>query len=244
MFRTLLLVLFSFCLQQLHSQVWIDAGVKGSYGLTMLYNANIFNDGYYNYQLNSGYGFGAKLGINFAQSNGIALEGMRAYSQQSWEYDNVLFPGEYSNSVKWDNWDLYLLYRFYSERAYIELGPKYSLRKNITQTDSGLPIDIDVNNFYEEQYPSATLGFGGFLAGSESFALILGFRLDYAVTDFISESGQNFNYPNPVRSNIYSDYKGTHPLSAQVSLELNFAIGEYAKASCGKRAFLFFPGNR
>lgn len=244
MIRALLFVLFSFCLQQLHAQLWIDAGVKGSYGLTMLYNTNIFDDGYYSYQLRTGYGFGGKLGINFGEHNGLSMEGMRAFSKQSWEYDNVLFPGKYTNLVQWDNWDLYLLYRFYSERAYIELGPKYSLLKHISQEDSGIPLNIDVSDFYVKKYPSATLGFGGFLAGSESFALVLGFRIDYAFTDFITESGQNFNYPNPVRSNIYSDYMSTHPLSGQVSLELNFAIGEYAKATCGKRGFLFFPGNR
>ncbi len=242
--KILFIIALTGCLSPLQAQLWIDAGIKGSYGLTMLYNTNIFNDGYYSYQLNSGYGYGGRLGLNFGPHNGVALEALRATHRQDWEYDNVLFPGSYTSSVRWDTWDLFLLYRFYSERAYVELGPKYALVRRIEQMDDFTPFDVDDTDYYEKNYPSAVLGFGGYLAGSEAFALVLGFRVDYALTDFVSDQGQNANYPNPVRSIAYSEYKGTHPLSAQVSLELSFAIGEYAKANCGKRSFLFFPGNR
>lgn len=221
------------------AQLWIDLGVKGTFGLTMLYNSAIFNDHSYRYKFNTGFGFGGKLGLNFGDYNGLLIEGIRSTGRQDWTYNLLDENVRFTNSIKWTSIDLYTLYRFSSEKAYIELGPKFSFLQSVNQTDDNITNVTSFSDYYTKTLYSAAFGFGGWIAGNEVLAVVLGFRVDYSFSDFITEKGKEANYPNPNRLSPYDSYKPTHPLYGTVSLELNFGVGEYARAACGKRGFIF-----
>lgn len=242
---TIITLIASFQLSQ--AQVWIELGAKGGGGLSLLYNKNIFDDNTYNHQFTIGNGFGGKVGLNFGANHGFTMDVMSRRMGQKFEYKIL---GAFNESeVRWKNLDLYLLYRYSNSRVYLELGPMLSLVRSIDYTDSSIPLEIDVEEFYADKYYSAVFGFGGFLVGTESISLNLGVRVHYALQDFITAAGQNpigfESFPAPVRSSpTYAEYKQTRPLYAEVGLELTFGLGEFAKTSCSNRMHWFWSGNR
>jgi hypothetical protein len=237
---TIIILVASFQLSQ--AQVWIELGAKGGYGLSLLYNKNIFDDNTYNHQFTGGNGFGGKIGINFGPHHGFTVDVMSRRMAQKFEYKLL---GVFEESqVKWKNLDLYLLYRYSSNTVYLELGPMLSLVRSVDYTDSSIPVEINVEDFYADKYYSAVFGFGGFLVGTESASLNLGVRIHYALQDFITAKGQIQNFPAPIRSSTYTEYKQTRPLYIEVGLELTFGLGEFARTSCSDRMHWFRSGNK
>lgn len=237
---TIIILAATFQLSQ--AQVWIELGVKGGGGLSLLYNKNIFDDNTYNHQLTLGNGFGGKVGMNFGSHHGFTVDVMSRRLGQKFEYK---IAGEFQESqVKWKNLDLYLLYRYNSSTVYLELGPMLSFVRSVDYMDSDytLPVGVELENLHTNKYYSAVLGFGGFLVGTESVSLNLGARIHYALQDFITADGQVQNFPAP--SSTYVEYKQTRPLYIEVGLELTFGLGEFAKTSCSDRAHWFWSGNR
>jgi hypothetical protein len=237
---TLIIIASSFQLSQ--AQVWIELGAKGGYGLSLLYNKNIFDDNSYNHQFTTGNGFGGKIGMNFGPTHGFTMDVMSRRMGQKFEYK---INGAFNESqVKWKNLDLYLMYRYSSSIVYLELGPMLSLVRSVDYTDSSysLPIGINVEDLYADKYYSAVFGFGGFLAGTETVSLNLGVRVHYALQDFITAEGQVQNFLAPTFT--YTEYKQTRPLYIEVGLELTFGLGEFAKRSCSDRMHWFWSGNK
>ncbi len=217
------------------SQVWFEVGGKAMYGMKGFYNDNIFNDRGHQYQFGSGLAYGGVLCINIADKNGFNIEGLLAKNEQKFEY--IANNDKITNDLNWKTLDLYLLYRHYSNSAFIELGPKYSKLNSISQS-YGDPITLDGE--YNDSYFSAVFGFGGLITGSEFFTLKSGIRFEYALGDFVSEKGKAGGFPAYYAN--YDKYTATHPFSAGVYLSLNFAIGAVAKAECGRRRFVFGSG--
>ncbi|MCC6816435.1 MAG: outer membrane beta-barrel protein [Saprospiraceae bacterium] len=231
-----------FIFQQLEAQkiyAWWDCGVKAGYGLTGFLNSNLTKDDNYSYHLNTGYGLGAKFGMYFGLRNGITFDFMYSKSKQAFDY---AIPGNAENehSISWNNYDLALLYRNQSNGAYVELGPMYSLVKKVSNSDSNDGGENkDVANFYNKNYWSGVFGVGGYIAGTETFTLMLGLRLGYALTDFVSDEGKKLNYPTPKQTSLTAKDSKTNPAFVQLVMEGNFALGYYGKTSCSKRAHLF-----
>jgi len=160
---------------------------------------------------------------------------------------------EGTNQVRWSNLDLYLLYRNYSQGAFSEIGVMNTFLQSVEQLDAlaGYPILTDVTPNYQN-YLSLVLGGGAFVAGSDSFTLMMGIRIHYALTDFISPQGQDdqslldqgqaFAFPTTFRqdfsgqaSDPYADNRITRPLLIQIAFEFNFGIGYFARTTCGGR---------
>lgn len=254
---TILTLTLFFQFAHAQQEVWLDIGLKGGYGMSLLYNKNLWDDSGYNHQFSSGNGFGGRFGVNFGYNHGISIEAMSRRLSQDFEY-NVADPitgttATYHNDIKWKNIDLYLLYRPSSSRVYMELGPMFSLVRKVEQEDElFIPSgEVNIQDFYAQNYVSGVFGFGGFLVGDDTFSLNFGFRLHYAFQDFVSEQGRaSFDtyasFPTPglgVNAN-YDPYKSTNPLYAEVSIELSIGIGRFAKASCSKRMHFIWSGNR
>jgi hypothetical protein len=216
-------------------EIWIEAAAKGGYGISFLHNANIIDDDSYNYKITPTYGFGAKLAVNFGPYHGISIDGMYNTLGQDFEYDLATVQDN-QNEISWKSIDAYLLYRYTRNRVFLELGPMYSFVQEVKQTDAGFEL-ANASDFYEQNYLSGVFGWGGYLAGSETFSLVLGMRLHYGLTDFINSDGQNLGLPN-VTAN-YADYKKSRPAFVQVMMEFNFGIGRFAKAQCSKRMQFF-----
>jgi len=219
--------------------MWFDVGLKGGYGPTLLVNNNVFNDRTYDHKITTGYGFGGKVGIYFNEFNGVTFDAMYSRAKQGFSYETSQGGGELNHDIEWNNLDLFLLYRMQQHGVYFEIGPAYSMVNKITQNDQGSPDVTDLTDFYNDTYWSGVVGFGGYVANSGRFTLMLGLRASYAVTDFVNETGKAGNYPNPNRTLEYESYKATHPLNVQLVLEANFGIGYFAKTCCSNRSTFF-----
>lgn len=212
-------------------EIWIEAALKGGYGASFLLNKNMLQDGNTNYLVASGYNYGGKFAVNFGPYNGISLEGLLSKGGQKFEY-TALGINDISNEITWRSMDALLLYRHITNRVYVELGPKYSIVKSVEQVNGGAE-QPDVERFYEDNYISGVLGFGGYITGTETFSLGLGLRFHYGLTDFVNGDGQKAGYPNPVTP--YTSTAVTRPALAEFMIEFNFGIGHWAQSACSDR---------
>lgn len=211
----------------LFGQMYFDAGIKGAYGPTFLYNKNVYDDGQYDAVLNSGYGFGGKLGVHFNSQHGITFDYINATSRQEFDVRGT----SSTNRFTWKHHDLLLLYRYSGNGAYIELGPKLSLMSDVNEQFNG--SDSDVSRNFVKNYKSAVLGFGSYLAGNELLSIQIGVRLHWSLDDIVSDDGRTAGYPTPLA--VYPTYQKSIPSAGQVMLELNYAFGRFAKTSCSHR---------
>ena len=255
---SILILFFAFSIS-LNAQAWTDVGLKAGWGTSWLLNGSIFDDNSYTHQYSFGYNFGLKAGVNIGEHSGFTFDYIISKLEQEFLY--TLNDTEFSNTIEWDNHNLYLLYRQSRQGAYFEIGPMLSMVKKVKQTDTGTPIlntnaPVDVTPFYSDNYLSGVIGGGAFLAGGDNATLMLGMRIHYAFQDFISDQGQGsallvggqelpFAFPNPNRGDlsVYDDYKQTNPLFIQVLLELNFGLGYFAKTVCSGRVKWFSGRN-
>ena len=211
----------------LFGQMFFDAGIKGAYGPTLMYNQNIFDDGTYDHVLTSGGGIGGKLGVHWADHHGVTFDYMHATSKQNFD-----LPQNNTHNYTWKHNDLLLLYRYSGNGAYVEIGPEISFVTEVKTTLSGSP-ELDVSDNFVDNYKSVVFGFGSYLLGTELVPLQAGVRLHWALDDMVSEQGMENGYPATQTS--FSDYTKTKATAAQFSLELNYAFGRFAKASCSQR---------
>ena len=216
-------------------ELWFDAGAKGSWGATFLYNQNLVNDANYSQQISTGYSFGGKFGFNFGYVHGITLDAMYAQNSQLYNIKEG-FSNVNDLTVDWNTIDLYVLYRHYRTINYFEIGPKFSLM-NIARNNG-----VETTQFYAKNYPSAVLGFGWYVFGREAFTATAGIRVEYGLTDLINADGKAAGYPaNPVTSTAFDPYYNTNPLIAELVFEINWGIGYFAKTACaGRRHFFSF----
>ncbi len=221
-------------------EIWLEAGLKGGYGVSFLYNTNIVNDDTYDYKITTAYSAGGKLAVNFGPFHGLTLEALYSQAGQDFEYSLSGSPLQQQNEISWKAINSYLLYRYIRNRVYLETGPMYAFMRSVAQKDNGVELE-EPAAFYEKNYLAGVFGFGGYIAGSETFSVGLGLRLHYGLTDFVNEAGQAAGFPNPVRETVYESTAPTHPVYGQVLVEFNFGIGHWAKTSCSKR-MQFFRG--
>lgn len=220
-------------------EVWLEAALKGGYGASFLVNKNILDDDSYNYHATPAYNFGGKLAVNFGPFNGISLEGFLTKAGQDFDYSLPLPLGDYENKISWKSLDALLLYRHINNRVYFELGPMYSTVRSVEQFDLETQLTNPKDN-YEKNYLSGVLGFGGYVAGAETFSLGLGIRLHYGLTDFVNDKGKELGFPNP--SSNYESDAVTRPAFAEFMVEFNFGIGHWARTSCSERMKFFRSG--
>lgn len=233
---TLFVGLYSLGMQA--QEIWLEAGLKGGYGLSFLYNSNIIDDDTYKYQLTSAYGIGGRLAMNFGPFNGLSVEGMYNTLGQDFEYTFQGGTQKLANKVTWKTVDVYLLYRYIRNRVFVELGPMYSLVQKVEQNDNGTEL-TGVAELYEKNYFAGVFGWGGYIAGSNTFSLNLGMRLHYSFSDLVNSKGQAIGLPNGIKDASYADYKSSHPAYVMITVEMNFGIGSFAKTACSERMQFF-----
>ena len=234
--RTIIsLLAFLFCLNLNAQEFWFEAGLKGGGGLSFLYNKNIVDDSNWDYALTPMYGVGAKFSCNFGPYHGVFFEGLYNKSGQDWTYNIATSTNDFDYSVEWQSIDLYVLYRGIRNRAYFEIGPRYSLIQKFEQT--ALMGTTETTDFYESSYFGAALGFGGYIAGSETFSVGIGMRLNYGFGDIVNDKGlaEGNGFPNPVKDIAYETEEKTNIMFAQFLVEFNFGVGRFAKTACSER---------
>ena len=72
---------------------------------------------------------------------------------------------------------------------------------------------------------------------------MFGMRVGYSFTDFISDEGQELNYPRAAVNQAdlpqYDSYSETNNIYVQFVLEANFGLGYFAKTACANRTAFF-----
>jgi hypothetical protein len=239
--RHISLIILTIVSIQLSAQkkiVWFDAGLKAQYGAAGFYNAAVGSSDNYDYTISSGYAYGAKLGIN-KNFNGLSLEVMRNTAKQAFDPSGT---NTARNTVDWSSTDVYALFRNAQNLGYFEIGPKASFISKVNNQIDNSKVETTGN--YNKNVYSGVIGFGANVMGNEgSFSGILGLRFEYAFSDFNKESETSILTPAPLGDpSIYATgYKKSNLAFAGVVFELNWGIGYYGKAQCGKRSkFIMF----
>ena len=234
--KIVFILFFSLVAKSASAQFWMEAGIKGATGATLLYNKNILDDGDASYKIKSDFAVGPRVAFNFGDHHGVSVEGL--FSQSKAYYAGQNGTQVTALNYTWRNIDAYTMYRYYYERSFIEIGPKMSF---LNKMEEGLTNAKDVKANFTSQNLGAAFGFGGFLAGNENLSLGFNVRVDYQFSDFVNPTGKTGNYPLTFRT--YSSYSATNPIIARIGLDLSFGLGGVAKAQCGRRVF-FFGGGR
>lgn len=218
--------------------IWLEASIKGGYGLSFLKNKNIADDASYKYQLTTAYGIGGRFAVNFGPFNGVSLEAMYNNLGQEYTYNLAGNSTDITNTIEWSSIDAYLLYRYIRNRIYVEVGPMYSLVQGVDQMDGSLEI-MNAADFYEKNLLSGVFGWGGYVAGSNTFSLGIGMRLHYSFSDFVNGDGQKAGFPNSIKDAPYESYEASNPAFVLFMLEMNFGIGRFARTACHERMKFF-----
>lgn len=219
---------------------WMEAGLKGGYGVNFLVNKNFYSDHNFSPKLSFGYMYGGKIGINFNEFHSITIDVTSSAFEQKYNY-SLLNPDStrsiYLRSVGFNTLDFILMYRKASDGGYIEIGPQYSMLTRTSWSDqSAQSQNMDVSSNLVKSYYAAVFGFGGYLAGTDNFRVILGFRATYALSDLISSTGKQNNFPSLTK---YDTYRASNPLTGLMVLELNYDVGYFARSKCKKRKIRF-----
>lgn len=229
----LTLVLFVFSISA-KAQVWLELGPKAAFGPSGYFNSTLANDSQHDYSLNLAYSYGLAMGINVGDRHGFNFEGLTGTYFQDLTY-RPNTGTSIRNSLEWEVFDLYALYRYYPESGmYLEVGPKYTIIDEISQTSGIQPVPVDGQ--YEESYVSGVLGIGAFLSGSEALVFKAGLRAEYGLTDIVTADGMANGYPS-IDSDLMSQ-GDTTPFRISFGLELSFGVGGIAKGACGRRGFV------
>ena len=227
--RKLYIVLLTLFLSPLiYSQTWFEAGFRGGPTTTFLTNKNLFDDTGYDHVFTPSYFYAGKIGINFGEENGVAINigGSQVHQRFVNNYEERIFN---QRSFKANTFDVGILYHRTKASGYFEAGPKISMI-NSGQTEDDNTHSIDVKNQLKSTMVGMDLGFGSYVIGSERLALITGFRLSYGFSPLMDNemvvAPHNANYDNS---------RGVHVFALMFSAEINYSLGYLVRASCGKR---------
>ena len=216
------------------AQLWMEIGPKATFGPSGYFNSTLANDSKHDYSLNLAYSYGAALGLNIGDRHGLNFEALTGTYFQ----DLTFRPNtgtSIRNSLEWEVVDLYALYRYYPESGmYLEVGPKYTLINEISQTSGIDPVPVEGQ--YEDSYLSGVLGIGAFLSGSEALVFKAGLRAEYGISDLVTAYGMANGFPS-IDSDL-ADQGDTVPFRISFGLELSFGVGGIAKGACGRRGFV------
>lgn len=212
----------------MQAQFWFDLSAKGGWGPNFLFHENIFDDATVKHKFSSAPMFGGKLGLNFGDRHAINLDVTFSTFKQNFERTGdgafgLTYIDTYPD-VSFSSLNLSLLYRKIDRGRYLEIGPSM--------------MRISGEDRFNESNIGAVFGFGRSLAGNDRFAVNIGMRFNYVIADINSPAAQSQHYPG---SEIYDQYKGAHPLTMAIYLEVDWAVGMWGTSSCYKRRkFVFF----
>jgi hypothetical protein len=210
------------------AQTWFEVGLKGGPATTFLVNGNLLDDTQFNPKLTPTYFYGAKIGINFGEHDGIAFHvGMSEVRQDfANEYDLSFFDERrFSARVL----DIGMLYHRTQSSGYFEVGPRISLVQNATLSDDG-GEPFDIADQVNSAYYGMDLGFGSYVIGGDRLSLMMGLRFSYGISPIMEDE-------RPLTPILvdYEERKSVHVFSAMLCFELNYSLGYLVRSTCGNR---------
>ncbi len=241
--RTLLISTLIFLSPGVFSQMqtvqpFLDLGLKVLVGPSM-YSSNVFtgNTDIYEHKFNSfGFGGGAKIALDLTDNFAIATEGLFMMNQQVYK---LVEPASGEKTIKSSAIEVPVMLRYNDgSGGYTEGGYTYS--KVLSATETVNESIQDAMDLYTGARHGLVFGFGGYLFGSEDFAVSGGFRFRYDLTDIVSTPFADRNDASYYAlDNVVT--KKTNPLSFMFNLEFNYDLGfAMARNPCtGRRKMLF-----
>lgn len=232
-------ILFSF---SSYAQSWIDVGIKGSYGLTQIYNKSVWDNRKVVNKLSYGHNFGGKVGYNFNRVYSLTTDFLFGSASQVYEFNTE--GGSYEEKLVYNTFDLPLLLRVNSQSGnFFEVGPNVSWMYNHREIAQG--TTNEVKDYFNGTNYGFIIGMGAYMLGSKNNYLTFGARLHVGLSDMISpEGGQNANAFYPVMNNEVdieiTEYSKTVPVYFTVNIEFNHDLGYLSRSKCKRTAFLFF----
>lgn len=244
----LTLAILTTFLSKVNSQSWIDVGIKGGWGPTILFNANAFDDQLFEHKISFGTMLGGKLGWNFNDDHEVTLDVFGTKNNQTFDFfvpnADTTVGGQTSHqkTVTFSTLSFAVLYRHNKDGRHFEFGPVYNIVKKASVKNNNpeniLNDGTDIKANLVSNYMSLLFGFGGYFMGTENFGITLGARFTYGLGDLISDEGKTRHFPY---YSDYATYKKTAPFSAMLVMEMNLDFAYMAKAKCkNKRKLILF----
>jgi hypothetical protein len=244
--KKFLFVLFVLSASVSDAQIWFDIGLKGGAGAGFGLNKTVNDDSRFDPTPGFNYFFGGKIGVNYGEFVGLTFD--VDYGGYKFGFNQAEVPLKsqtetYKYSLSYNAINFMPMFRFTKERSYLEIGPQFQLLRNQLIEDEAYPALAPTGTSYmNNRLTGITFGFGGHMIGNEIISLMMGFRLNYVISDLTADTWDGSNFPLTNYPDITVHSK-TSPLNVQMVLEINYSLGYIARSTtaCGKRAaFLTF----
>lgn len=226
------------------SQVWFDLGAKGGVGAGFLMNSTLNSDARFGQAAGLNYFFGGKVGVHFSEFIGITCD--VDYGSYKYNFGQGEVPGldptkSFNFRIGYNAINVLPAVRFTKEASYLELGPQFQFTRNPFVEDGAFPTTmIDYSDRVNANLTGIVFGFGGHMIGNEVISLMMGLRFNYVFSNLTDKAYEDTSFPFINYTDIPNPGK-TSPLNAQLVVEINYSLGYFVKASCGRRtAFLTF----
>ena len=210
---------------------WLDIGLKGGYGPTVIVNNNIWNDKNIHTAITCGYVYGGKLGWNFNFDHELAADVTLTTFNQKFNVKPADSTNlNYDKNISFSTLNIALLYRHHANGGYMEIGPQMNILKKTSDATTSGNTATDISKNYIPQYYGMVFGFGGSMFGGENFAFLMGTRMTYGFSDLITNTGgrsttQSYPMNDPRYIPNYKAYKAIHPFAIMLVAEFDFDVG-------------------
>ncbi len=198
-----------------------DAGLKGAYSATEMFNNNISDLGAtQDYNMATGANFGLALNGNLGKI-GLTVELLTGSFNTG--YQGTLGLTTYTSNVSLKTFSIPILVKFGGQTGgYAEVGISTNGVKSATYSNSLTTATSDVTGKYNS-YTTAVLGFGSKISLGDNFPLILnvGVRLQYGITDAAGVDALGLDLTNTV---FYPTYQKSSAASAGIHVGLTYRI--------------------
>ena len=198
-----------------------DAGLKGAYSATEMFNNNISDLGAtQDYKMASGSNYGLALNANLGKI-GLTVEFLSGKFNTG--YQGTLGNTAYTSNVELSTFSIPILVKFGGQTGgYTEIGISTNGVRSATYSNSLTTATSDVTGKYNG-YTTAVLGFGSKISLGDNFPLILnvGVRLQYGITDAAGVDALGIDLTNKV---AYPTYQKSSAASAGIHVGLTYRI--------------------
>jgi hypothetical protein len=207
--------------------ITFDAGLKGAFSATEMFNKNISDQGeIQDYKMSTGSNYGLALNANF-KSIGLTVEFLGG--QFNTGYQGTIGSTAYTSNVEISTFSIPILLKLGKQTGgYTEIGISTNGVRSAIYTND-LPISNpltmsgrDVKTSYKS-YTTAVLGFGSKVSLGENFPLILnvGVRFQYGFTDAEGVDALGINLTEKF---VYPTYQKSAAASAGIHIGLTYRI--------------------
>ncbi|MEN9987980.1 MAG: hypothetical protein RLZZ585_1019 [Bacteroidota bacterium] len=219
--------LFAMTMSAKAQVISFDAGLKGAYSATEMFNNNISDLGaIQDYKMSTGSNYGLALNANLGKI-GLSVEFLPGTFNTG--YQGTLGSTAYTSNVALKTFSIPILVRLGGQTGgYAEIGVSTNAVKSATYSNDfpvSNPLTMstsDVTGKYNS-YTTAVLGFGSNISLGDSFPLILnvGIRLQYGITDAAGVDALGADLTNNF---IYPTYQKSSAASAGLHVGLTYKI--------------------